>query len=277
MFCETNDNVKIIRQSNAGFSAARNRGLAEAHGKYIFFVDSDDYIVENSIPRILQIAIDNKLDIVQFKLLRTTLRSLQKVPELDSDFDLEIDTGKRYISKGYNSSACAYFFRRQFVIDSGIRFVEGRIVEDMIFNAELIWRAERVCYVPKEVYRYVIHPQSQWTDDSPEALSKSIEDFIYMIYRHSDLIDEILHSGSNAEIVRLKQQRMLFNTFRRISQSDYSKKKISSIIEDLRNKNLYPMLYYPHRGIYKKFFVFVFNNIYLLTIYKFIYKYIKRT
>lgn len=57
--------VKIIHQENRGFSGARNRALEEYHGKYIMFVDSDDYILLNAIENLLGTAYDNDADIVE--------------------------------------------------------------------------------------------------------------------------------------------------------------------------------------------------------------------
>lgn len=57
--------LKIINQENRGFSGARNRGIDEAKGKYIMFLDSDDLLCENSIEKLMKTAYDKKADIVQ--------------------------------------------------------------------------------------------------------------------------------------------------------------------------------------------------------------------
>ena len=58
-------NLEIIKQENQGISEARNRGLKELKAKYIMFVDSDDCIFEGSIDKLLGLAIENSLDIVE--------------------------------------------------------------------------------------------------------------------------------------------------------------------------------------------------------------------
>ena len=57
--------LKIINQENKGFSGARNRGIDEARGKYIMFLDSDDLLCENSIEKLMKTANNKKADIVQ--------------------------------------------------------------------------------------------------------------------------------------------------------------------------------------------------------------------
>lgn len=64
LFKEDN-HLKIINQENRGFSGARNRGIDEAKGKYIMFLDSDDLLCENSIEKLMKTAYDKKADIVQ--------------------------------------------------------------------------------------------------------------------------------------------------------------------------------------------------------------------
>jgi len=64
------DFVKIYSQSNKGQGAARNYGLSIATGKYIFFIDSDDYVPkENFLSNILNIACTKNVDILEFEML----------------------------------------------------------------------------------------------------------------------------------------------------------------------------------------------------------------
>lgn len=59
------DNVKVINQKNSGFSGARNRGIDEACGQYLMFIDSDDLLYQSSIEVLLNNAYERKADIVQ--------------------------------------------------------------------------------------------------------------------------------------------------------------------------------------------------------------------
>lgn len=58
------DNVNIIHQKNKGFSEARNTALREANGKYIMFIDSDDFIPQGSVQGLLECAFNADADIV---------------------------------------------------------------------------------------------------------------------------------------------------------------------------------------------------------------------
>ena len=60
------DRVRVIRQENKGVSACRNRGLAEACGEYVLFVDSDDLLSQNAVERLVCYAEKNDLDHIIF-------------------------------------------------------------------------------------------------------------------------------------------------------------------------------------------------------------------
>ena len=64
------DKIRIIRQpQNMGCWAARNRILDEAQGKYIFLIDSDDYLFENAIPKLYQKAEETQVEVTYGSVL----------------------------------------------------------------------------------------------------------------------------------------------------------------------------------------------------------------
>ena len=60
---------KIINKKNGGLSSARNEGLTQASGKYIYFFDSDDLLEPNTLNELYKTAKEDDLDLVQFALL----------------------------------------------------------------------------------------------------------------------------------------------------------------------------------------------------------------
>ena len=67
---QQHDNVVIVNQKNQGLSAARNNGLEKAKGKYILFIDSDDVIIDNSLPILLKQALDNNVDTIKGQVVK---------------------------------------------------------------------------------------------------------------------------------------------------------------------------------------------------------------
>ncbi len=62
---EKNDNIRLVSQENAGVSTARNNGIALAKGKYVWFVDPDDYIQANCLSAILSNLEKNDADLCE--------------------------------------------------------------------------------------------------------------------------------------------------------------------------------------------------------------------
>ena len=64
-FAREHPQVKLLVQDNAGVSAARNLALNHARGRYIMFVDSDDYLCDDSVPALLKRVLDEDLDVLR--------------------------------------------------------------------------------------------------------------------------------------------------------------------------------------------------------------------
>ena len=69
---ERHANIMVINQENEGLSVARNNGLAKAGGEFILFLDSDDLLMEGSLPLILQKATDTQADMLINNFLELT-------------------------------------------------------------------------------------------------------------------------------------------------------------------------------------------------------------
>lgn len=157
-FAALSDRFRIITQKNQGASAARNRGVAEACGEYVCFVDSDDIVYENMLKDMLecigdaQVCIGKKTRWNQikdfkrtdgWKAFRGSVSELHKVL-------------RRY--KRSMRGATGRLYRTDVIRDNNIRFrPELRYGEDMRFNYDYFRYIDRVAFCDKVVYLYRIH------------------------------------------------------------------------------------------------------------------------
>ena len=157
--------IKVIHQPNGGRSAARNAGLAAAMGRWIGFVDSDDWVEPDMYERLLaaveareaQIAVcgrveehDGTAETIAYDA-HDVLTTEQAIGEMLRDVEVR-------------SYLCDKLFQRE--LFEGIVFPEGRNYEDVAVVYRLFLRAERIAFVPDALYHYTFHGSNLVTDES---------------------------------------------------------------------------------------------------------------
>ena len=174
--------IKVISQTNQGQSVARNVGLSLAKGTYIWFIDSDDFILKRCAVPLLRHALAVDLDLITF---RVNLVEEGVAPTHAFNDKLPIDnvsTGPDYIATyNYNNSPCLYLIKHAFIKKIGLRFIEGRYCEDGMFTLALISSSCRIAHYPSTAYVYVRHAVSTTQSTTAEHSLKVIDDFIYAI------------------------------------------------------------------------------------------------
>lgn len=71
------DNISVINQENQGLSVARNKGIATAKGKYVLMLDSDDLLIDNSLKKLLEIALESEADLIVADFLSMTSQEIE--------------------------------------------------------------------------------------------------------------------------------------------------------------------------------------------------------
>ncbi len=152
----------LIRKKNGGVSSARNEGLSHAHGKYIFFVDPDDFIEKESAEILLSAAEKNDADIVFFGRSSDVYSGGKKVRSKISMPKAEGAFFGNPCRDLFDKIATAYFvtdklFKRDIIEKNNIRFCDMNIGEDGVFIAEYI-RCDIKCavFLKKALYHYTV-------------------------------------------------------------------------------------------------------------------------
>lgn len=155
-FSRKDKRIRVFHQDNAGTSAARNNGLDQARGEYLVFVDSDDYIAEDYIERLLKRCQSTGADMVICGLcfVDSTGKILKKVvPD--------------YYQRGTHeewtfriSAVAAHFYRRQIWEENHVRFSVGERGEDMPVALFFSATCKKIAILPYAGYAYVQHSAS---------------------------------------------------------------------------------------------------------------------
>lgn len=177
--CGTDNSVKVAEQfisayegdisfallhhpENRGLSAARNTGIKNARGKYLFFLDSDDAIKSYCLDELFTLAETYQADMVQ-GAYESDLASMKRFE--DSPLP-EFSENKSFIKRtllNYDVNpvmAQNRLVRRQLVVDNNLWFKEGIIHEDLYWSFFLAKVVERICFCKQKTYFYRSTPGS---------------------------------------------------------------------------------------------------------------------
>ncbi len=153
-------NVRLIKKENGGASSARNLGIQEAKGKYIAFIDADDFWFPNGIARIVELAEKEDADIVKYIIRH--VENGQQLPQLDlANYAMhtEIIEGRGKALERCDISdyhVVDAVFKRSVIIDNNIRFqTDLHLHEDDVFMGMFYCHASKVVSTDLPLYCYI--------------------------------------------------------------------------------------------------------------------------
>lgn len=151
--------IRIITQENRGLSATRNRGIEEAKGEYISFIDADDYICPDYLDRLYTAITATGADLAVCKYYTS------EQPDKDGGV-YTIDRSTMYkelLIPNDNIAAFAWnrLYKLDIINDTGLRY-DARIYgnEDALFNYQYLKYCDKVAVVDKALYHYIINTGS---------------------------------------------------------------------------------------------------------------------
>ena len=191
-YAEKDSRISVIHKENGGPSKTRNTGLVNANGKYIYFLDSDDYIENNALEFLVNTAESNNADLVFFDA------------HSFADDGAEIKQG--YVVKGtykaksgyetltelhknkdYHCAIYLLFIKHQLLVDNKILFLESAYCsEDMLFTYQVYCSAQKAVQCKHTLYHRRYRSGSIVTSKKSERHFRSCRDVYEEIRDYSE-------------------------------------------------------------------------------------------
>lgn len=156
--------TSVIHKENGGLSSARNAGMTHAAGKYLLFVDADDYILPGAIDVILSILNSNAPDIIKFDYTRILGNETEDVTSplkngMYSSKSELYDLLRRSLLDEHSMilSAWSHIYSKEFLGKNSLLFVSEREIgsEDYLFNLQAYLYADSIYHISSCLYAYV--------------------------------------------------------------------------------------------------------------------------
>ena len=150
--------ILVFEKENGGLSSARNFGLRKASGRYIFFVDSDDYLTDSAVDKLIEFLEQNDADIIEFDgcvdedgVITSGHRSTKSTEVYGDGQDVWVRQEKASCFENVVWLRCA---SRKLMIDNKVYFYEGVNSEDEEWTPRLFSYAHKIAWFPSCIYVY---------------------------------------------------------------------------------------------------------------------------
>lgn len=273
-FAKKEDRIKIISQENQGLAAARNLGLDNVNGDYVFFIDSDDFLELNALEELYNIAVEKSLDFVLYKLINYDDETkeyytmpLYEMPKLRNFVGEKVfnynDLGKLIFNIAV--SAVCKLYDKDFIKKTGARFPEGLIFEDNVFFWEILFNAERIYFVDKHYYKRRRHLNSiTGTANIKHADTLIIHNMIFDIFKKHNLFNEFKKELFNQKISLADRRFLTVSDGEKAEFFDKMKKDFEEMVEEYGYGEILNQLKEKEKAVFQNVIISKSSDEYLI-------------
>lgn len=233
--------VHVVHQENSGLAAARNAGLKRAKGKYVYFLDSDDFINSQVFEQLFLLGKREGADVIVGNYFEYW--NVNKIKEDSHRIEVQenlVVNGITFLKKYYLHKISSVVWRsiylREFLLSYSLFFKEGIYFEDVDWTIRVYVKAEKVCYFPLNFYYYrkregsimksgfsqkklddSIYVCRELIKESKHISDRQIKDIYRVAGLHCMFFNIALYEGTFAEPVKVE----IFNVLKSTSVKMY--------------------------------------------------------
>lgn len=249
-------NIQLLAQTNMGPCRARNALFEAAKGTYVYFLDADDYILCNSLGKILALGFEEQLDIISFE---TAITHDPDVVKEDVSFSMAdcspVTSGEEFLmaKPSHRYEVWWYVIKREFIEQNGLSFQQMMTSCDIMYTIQAFSKANRVLHVPRRIHRYFRSSNSITRNGNPLKNERLINNIFKAIEDLGDLITlKEAENGGNCEsgivkYLKAKRSTLVRHFLLQMLKKKFGYQTIKNMVFALKQKGLYPISGYYYK------------------------------
>lgn len=202
-YARKDERIRVFHKKNEGVSVARNFGLQRAHGEWITFCDSDDYLEKNALKQVVLTIYEFKdIDIIQFLSNRTPIDN-------HCIYDVVLDHTD-YLLMNHPVTVWGSFFKKEIISHYNIKFIEGlKLGEDQIFLLDYIQYTIKCILLKERLYYYRVNNNSI-------TMNMKCEDITDALYSFNSLKKRmpLIHERVDTNLIELFCNKEVINNYK---------------------------------------------------------------